>query len=88
MLRRADGEGRDQLQRKRRGVVIIDQDDHIRLFRLLPVAGELEAVKQGLPVGILILVRIHGPADGGNMRGGQSGSDAGHGYLSSFCSLT
>ena len=77
--RRADGEGRDHLQAEGRGVVVVDEEDHVGPVLLHPLLGELVAPEHRLPVRLAGLAVVDRRADGRHVRGVDGGGDAGHG---------
>ena len=74
----ADGEGGDDVEVEGGGVVVIDQEDHIRFPLRNPAAGELEAGEQRPPVVVGGLAQVRRRADGRNMGHGDPGGDLSH----------
>ena len=59
-------------------MIVVDEEDHVGLVRLLPLLGEVVAGEHRLPVVLLRLAEVEGGADGGDVRGVERGGDAGH----------
>ncbi len=78
--RRADGEGRDHVEAERGGVVVVDQEDHVRTVVLHPLLRKFIALEHPLPIGFPALAAVERSADGRDMGGVDAGGDAGH-YL-------
>src|SRR5574337_1094114 len=74
-----DRESWDHLETKGGGVIVVDEEDHVRLLRLLPLLVEVVSGEDGLPVSLLGLAVVEGSADRGNVGGIERGGDAGHG---------
>ena len=66
---RHDREGGDEAQAEGRRVVVVDEEDDVRLLRLLPGLGEVVTGENRLPIVFLGLAKIEGGPDGGYMRG-------------------
>ena len=76
--RAAEREGRDQVDRERRGVVVVDHDGDVGLQLPHPLLRFLEAREHPLPVGLLGLVVVDRRADRGNVRRSDACDDLGH----------
>ena len=76
--RAAECEGRDQVHRKRRGMVVIDFDDDVRLGGRHPRLGSFEAGKHPLPVRLLGLLVVDRGADGRHVRRSHACDDSSH----------
>ena len=81
LRRGAEREGRDHLDRKRRGVIVIDRDHDVGLGLRHPLLGLLEAGEHPLPVRLLGLLVVDRGADGRHVRRGNSCDDFRHGSL-------
>src|SRR6185437_14775748 len=81
----AQGEGRDHLQRKRRGMVVIDQEHDIRLQLRQPLLREFVAGKDLLPIGLAALAIVERRADRWHMRGGDTCEKLSHGSSTPIC---
>src|SRR6218665_1275994 len=76
---RADGKGRNHLQAECRGVVVVDQQDHVGPVLPEPLPGQVVAGKQRLPVVLLCLALVDGGADGRDMGAEDRSADPGLG---------
>ncbi|MNV55261.1 hypothetical protein D3C71_1474910 [compost metagenome] len=74
----ADGERGDQVQAEGRGVVVVDQEDHVGLVVLDPLLAKVIAREHGLPVVLVGLAQVHSRANGWHMRCEHGGGDFGH----------
>lgn len=74
----AQREGRDQLQRKGVGVVVVNHDGDVGLKVGDPLARRLVTGEHRLPVRLAGQALIHGDADGGNVGGGVGADDFSH----------
>src|ERR1019366_1318404 len=74
----ADGKGGNHVQTEGGSMVVVDQEDDIRLVVFHPLFGEIIALEYGLPVGFLRLARVDGYTNGGHVRGIDGGGDFGH----------
>ena len=81
----AQSEGRNDLERERRGVVVVDEDDHVRLGLFHPLLGRLVALEERLPIGIAHAVTVDRRADGRHMRGRDACDDPSHGVHPICC---
>src|SRR5256886_10484772 len=77
-LRASDREGRHDVETEGGGVIVVDQQDDVRLLLRDPALGELITGEHRSPVRILRLAVVDRGADRRDMRGGDAGSDAGH----------
>src|SRR5690606_26502252 len=59
-------------------VVVVAEDDDVRLFALLEALHPLVTVENRLPVFLLRSPLVERGADGGNVAGGNAGCSAGH----------
>ena len=82
LRRAAEREGRDQLDRERRGVIVVDRDHDVGLDLGHPLLGLLEAGEDALPVRVFGLLIVDGGADGRHVRRGESCDDLCHGVTS------
>ena len=78
----AERKGRDHLNRKRRRVVVVDDDRDIRLALAHPFLGFLETREHPLPVRLLGSAVVDCCADGRHMRRSDTCDDSGHGSTS------
>src|SRR5439155_19165257 len=78
---RADREGGDDLEAECRRVVVVDEEDDVRLVVLQPLAREVVTREDLLPVRFLGLAQVHCRADGRHVRGIDGCGDARHGYF-------
>ena len=76
--RAAEREGRDHLDRERRGVVVVNQDDDVGLRFRHPFLGFLEAREHPLPIGLLGALVVDRRADRRHVRGRNSCDDPSH----------
>src|SRR5215469_8495657 len=83
LRRAADGESGNNLERKRRGVIVVDDDHDIRPDLLNPFFRAFESAEYRAPIGFVCLAVVPGSANGRNMRAGNAGDDPGH-YALSF----
>jgi len=65
--RYAESEGRDELQRERRRVIVVDDDADIRLLCGHPLAGRLNLLEVGAPVRLVLLAVVDGSPDRGDV---------------------
>ena len=77
----AEREGRDEIDRECRRMVVVDHDRNIRLGFAHPRLRPLEAREHPLPVGFLGPVIVERRADGGNVRRAYTCDDRCHGSL-------
>jgi len=63
LRRAAERKGRDQLDRERGSVVVVDRNDHVGLGLRHPFLGFFEAREYPLPVGFLGLLVVDRDAD-------------------------
>jgi hypothetical protein len=56
--RGADREGRNQIEAERVGVIVVDQEDDIRLLLLQPLLGEVIAIEDRLPIRLRGLAKV------------------------------
>src|SRR5437879_3751035 len=78
LRRGAKREGRDELDREGRGMVVVDRDHDVRLYLRDPLLGLLEAGEDALPVWVFGLSIVDRSADGRHMRRGESCDDLCH----------
>ena len=71
LRRTTQREGGNDLEGKRGGVIVVDEDDHVHVLFGDPLFGEIKALEYRLPIGLLGLAEVNGGADRRNMRGGQ-----------------
>src|SRR5581483_8913395 len=76
--RTAERERRDQVDRKRRGVVVIAHDRDVGFQLPQPLLRLHETREHPLPIGLLGLVVVERRADGGHVRRADAGDDLGH----------
>src|ERR1700722_15097838 len=78
LLGTAEREGRDDLERERRGMIVVDQDHDVGRVVADPLLGEFVALEQRPPVRVLRLAVIERGADCRHMRGRQARVDPSH----------
>ena len=76
--RGAEREGRDHLDRERRGVVVVDHDADVRLDLGDPLLGALEAAEHPLPVRLRLAMVVDRRADRRHVRRCHSCDDPSH----------
>src|SRR5206468_11183204 len=81
LRRGAERKGWNQFDRERRGVIVVDRDDDVRVDVRHPLFRLLEAGEHALPVRLFGLLVIDCGADGRQMRRGYSCDDFCHGLL-------
>ncbi len=81
LSRAAEREGRYEIDRERRRMIVVDDDRHVGLGLAHPLLGFLEAREHPLPVGLLGLVVVERRADGGHVRRTNTCDDLCHGSL-------
>src|SRR5215470_10248955 len=86
--RAAECEGRHDIHRERRGVVVIDEEDDIRLRLCHPLLGFLETREHAFPVRFLSLFVVDRCADRRHMRGRYSCDDPSHVSTSICCAIS
>ena len=83
--RAAEREGRDDLDRERRGVIVVDDDGDVGLGLRHPLLGFLEAREHPLPVRLLGLLVVDRRADRRHVRRRHSCDDPSHVSTSTCC---
>ncbi len=67
--RGADRKGRDDIEAEGVGVIVVDEENHVRLVILQPLLGEVVALEDRLPIRLGGLAEVERGADGRNVRG-------------------
>jgi hypothetical protein len=80
--RGADRKGRDDIEAEGVGVIVVDQENDVRLLVLHPLLGEFVTAEDLLPVGLAGLAEVERRAHGRNMRGINARGNMGHHFFS------
>ena len=86
-VRGADREGRQLVEEEVEAVIVGEHHRDVRLLAREPVVHVVEAGKERLPVGIVLLAVRDRLADRGNVRRADAADDARHDYLPAASSL-
>ena len=79
LLAHAQHEGRVVVEEERRHVVVVDQEQHVRLLLLQPGLDRLIGFEDRLPDRVFLLLAVQREADGGGVGSGDHAHDTGHG---------
>ena len=64
------------------GVIVVDEEDDVRLLILQPLLGEVIALEDLLPIGLGGLAEVERGTDRGYVRGVDARRDTGHHFFS------
>ena len=77
----AERESRHDIEHERAGVIVVAQDDHVRILALLEILDPVVGVEDGLPVFVPVAALVERRADGRDVAGRDPRGDPRHQFL-------